>query len=83
MKKVSLKVVAGRCNQNLHKIGDEYVVGNCTPEGVCTSAFASVFPLILSLQTGGKLFWERDPNVTRAACPDDDGVVFEIKPLEE
>ncbi len=83
MKKVSCKVVSGRCNEGLHKIGDEYVIGSTTPSGICTSAFASIFPLVLSLQTGGKLFWERDPKVTRAACPDDDGVVFEIKLLEE
>jgi len=82
MKKVLCKVVSGTCNEGLHKVGDEFVVGNYTPEGLCTSAFASIFPLILALQTGGKFFWEKDKKVTRAACPDDDGVVFEIKPLD-
>lgn len=82
MKKVSCKVVAGRCNQGFHKVCDEYVVGDLTPEGICTSAFASIFPLILAIQTGGAFFWEKDKQVTRAACPDDDGVIFEIRPLD-
>lgn len=83
MKKVLCKVVAGQCNQGFHKPGDEFVIGDLTPQGMCTSAFTSIFPLVLSLQTGGKLFWESDPKVTRAACPDDDGVIFEIKALED
>jgi len=82
MKKVICKVAAGQCNEGLHKVGDEYVVGNCTPEGICTSAFASIFPLILTIQTGGKFFWEKDKQVTRAACPDDNGIIFEIRPLD-
>jgi len=83
MKKVKCKVVAGHCNQGFHKVGDEYVVGDLTPEGICTSAFASIFPLILVSQTGGEFFWEKNKKVTCAACPDDEGVIFEISPLKE
>ena len=83
MKKVKCKIVDGHCNQGLNKVGQEFIVGDYTPEGICTSAFASIFPLILSLQTGGEFFWEKDKKVTRAACPDDDGVVFEISAIEE
>jgi len=79
MKKVKVKVVDGECNQGFHKIGDEWVVENFTPCGLCTSAFASIFPLILTLQCGGKYFWENDKKVTRAICPDDNGLVFEIR----
>ncbi|MBN2379183.1 TIGR04076 family protein [candidate division WOR-3 bacterium] len=82
MKKVISKVVGGRCNQGFHEVGDEYVVGDLTPEGICTSAFASIFPLILALQTGGKFLWEKDNQVTRAAYPDDDWTIFEIRSLE-
>lgn len=83
MKKIRCRVVSGRCNQGFHKAGDEYIVGDLTPEGMCTSAFASVFPLILVAQTGGEYFWEKDKKITCAACPDDDGVVFEISPVED
>ncbi len=83
MKKIKCRVVAGQCNQGFHKVGDEYTVGDLTPEGICTSAFGSIFPLILVAQTGGEFFWEADKKVTRAACPDDDGVIFEISPLDE
>ncbi|RKZ22399.1 hypothetical protein DRQ16_02435 [bacterium] len=79
MKKVIVKVVGGECNQGFHKVGDSWEVGDFTPCGMCTSAFASIFPLILVLQTGGKFFWEKDENVTYASCPDDKGLIFEIK----
>ncbi len=79
MKKVLVKVVDGECNQGFHKVGDSFTVGNFTPKGICTSAFSSLFPLILTLQCGGKFFWEEDGEVTRASCPDDTGLVFEIR----
>ena len=79
MKNVSVTVVGGECNQKFHNVGDSWVVGNYTPEGMCTSAFAALFPLILTCQCGGKFHWEKDQNVTRAICPDDKGLVFEIR----
>ena len=83
MKDVSIKVVSGKCNQGFHNIGDTYTVGNVTPAGICTSAFASIFPLILTLQCGGEFFWEKNKRVTCASCPDDTGVIFEIKYPDE
>jgi len=79
MKKVVAKVISGKCNQGFHKIGDSFVITQRTPEGMCTSAFNAIFPLVFALQCGGKLFWEEDPSVTYASCPDDTGLVFEIK----
>jgi uncharacterized repeat protein (TIGR04076 family) len=79
MKDVIVKVVGGTCNQGFHKVGDEFLVGNFTPGGFCTSAFSTIFPLILTLQCGGKFFWEKDGEVTRASCPDDTGLIFEIR----
>jgi len=81
MKKVKVKVVGGECNQHFHQIGDEWVIENFTPKGMCTSAFAAIFPLILTLQCGGEYFWEKDKKVTRAICPDDKGLIFEISEL--
>jgi len=78
MVKVKIKVVDGECNQHFHKIGDTWEVENFTPCGLCTSAFSAIFPLILTLQCGGKFHWEKNPEVTRAICPDDKGLVFEI-----
>ncbi len=83
MKKVIATVKSGKCNQGFHKVGDSFVIGELTPEGMCTSAFNAIFPLILVLQCGGKFFWEKDPYVTYACCPDDVGLVFEIRLAEE
>ncbi len=78
MKKVKVTVKSGECNQGFHKVGDSWIVGERTPEGICTSAFDALFPLILVLQCGGKFFWEDDPHVTYASCPDDTGLVFQV-----
>jgi uncharacterized repeat protein (TIGR04076 family) len=79
MKKVNVKVVSGKCNQGFHKIGDSFAITQRTPEGMCTSAFSAIFPLVFALQCGGRMFWEDDPYVTYASCPDDTGLVFEIR----
>jgi len=79
MKNVHVKVVSGKCNQGFHKVGDSFVISQRTPEGICTSAFNAIFPLVFALQCGGKLFWEESPYLTYASCPDDTGLVFEIK----
>jgi uncharacterized repeat protein (TIGR04076 family) len=83
MKKVVATVKSGTCNQGFHRVGDSFVIGELTPSGMCTSAFDAIFPLILVLQSGGKYFWEKDPQVTYASCPDDTGLVFEIKLAED
>ena len=83
MKKVVATVKSGRCNQRFHKVGDSFVIDQLTPKGMCTSAFDAIFPLVFTLQCGGDFFWEDDPHVTYASCPDDSGVVFEIKLAQE
>jgi uncharacterized repeat protein (TIGR04076 family) len=83
MKKVVATVKSGQCNQGFHKVGDSWIIGELTPEGMCTSAFDAVFPLVLTLQCGGTFFWEDDPQVTCASCPDDTGLVIEVKLAEE
>ena len=83
MKKVVARVTSGKCNQGFHRVGDSFVIGEFTPEGMCTSAFDAIFPLVLTLQCGGEFFWEHNRRVTCASCPDDTGLVFEIKLADE
>lgn len=83
MKKVKATVTSGECNQGFHKVGDSFVIGEFTPEGMCTSAFDAIFPFVLTLQCGGEFFWERNRRVTCASCPDDTGLIFEIKLADE
>jgi uncharacterized repeat protein (TIGR04076 family) len=84
--KISIKVISqsGTCNRN-HKLGDEWIVSETTPEGICLTAFNDLFPHIWALMFGGSYPWESDPDrVTNMACADaDNPVVFELKRLHE
>jgi uncharacterized repeat protein (TIGR04076 family) len=77
---VKVKVISqkGHCEAG-HKVGDEWLVGEKTPPGMCIFAFASLFPFMTPLMFGGAFPWEKDPDKTTAVCPDPDNpVVFEI-----
>ena len=82
---VLVKVVSqkGNCTQG-HKVGDEWVLGRKTPDGICLSAFNSLFPNIRMLTYGGIAPWATDPDVVSSACPDaNNPVVFEMRRLRE
>jgi len=81
MKDVIAKVVSqkGTCAAG-HKVGDEFIIGEMTPSGVCTWAFYTLFPFAEVLQFGGSFPWEEDANKTTVACPDPGNpVVFELR----
>jgi len=83
--KIAVEVISqkGKCNAG-HKVGDKWVVGNKTPEGICLSAFASLFPNIRALTFGANLPWESDPDFTDMACPDPvNPVVFSLRRIRE
>ncbi|MFC2016353.1 TIGR04076 family protein [Chloroflexota bacterium] len=67
-----------------HKVGDEWVIGAKTPEGICFSAFHVLSPDARVLMFGGVLPWETDPDVATVACPDaENPVVFELRRLRK
>ena len=83
--KVSIRVVSqkGTCALE-HKVGDHWIVDKETPEGMCLSAFNTLFPSLRVLMFGGSFPWESDPDVTTVACPDAaNPVVFELRRLHE
>ncbi len=80
MSDVIAKVISqkGHCH-NGHKVGDEFVVGPKTPEGVCAFAYYAIFPFASVLRYGGKFPWSKDENKVTVACPDGDNPVeFEL-----
>lgn len=80
---VLVKVISqkGTCVQE-HKVGDEWVIGRKTSEGICLSAFGSLFHSVRVLMFGGSFPWETDPDVSTVACPDaKNPVVFELRRL--
>lgn len=67
-----------------HKIGDEWVIGHKTPEGLCQSAFNAILPPLWVLSFGGALPWEEDPDKTTVACPDaENPLVIELTRLRK
>jgi uncharacterized repeat protein (TIGR04076 family) len=81
--RIKVKSRKGHCEAG-HKVGDQWLVGEKTPEGICLFAFSSLFPFIAPLMYGGAFPWDKDPDVTTVACPDPDNqVVFEIRRIRD
>ena len=81
---VNAKSLSSNSKTSYHKVGDEWVVGDRTPEGICIYAFDSLLPFITPLMFGGAFPWEKDPDVTTAACPDGQNpVLFEIRRVRD
>lgn len=81
MTKIIAKVISqkGHCESG-HKVGDEFVMGQQTPPGLCSWAFQSIFAPAQVLEFGGSFPWEKDPNKSIVACPDaDNPLVFELR----
>ena len=78
---VRIKVIKqeGHCGAG-HKVGDESLITDKTPGGMCLSAFATLYPSIRALQFGATFPWAKDPDTAEAACPDaENPVVFELR----
>ena len=73
----------GTCAVN-HKVGDEFLIGDSTPPGMCSWAFCTLFPFASVLQFGGAFPWEGDRDKAIVACPDPaNPVVFELERLRK
>ena len=83
--KVRVRVVnqKGTCALG-HQVGDQWVITDKTPEGICLSAFDVLYPNLRVLGFGGSFPWEADPDVSTLVCPDPaNPVVFELRRLRE
>jgi len=81
MKDVIATVISqkGTCSAG-HRAGDEFVIGQHTPQGMCSWAFYTLFPFATPLQVGGSFPWEEDEDKAIVACPDSaNPVVFELR----
>ena len=81
MPDIIAKVVSqkGTCAAG-HRVGEQFVMGQKTTDGMCSWAFYTLFPFATVLQFDGSFPWEKDPNRTTVACPDPTNpVVFELR----
>lgn len=84
MDRITARVVSqkGRCEAG-HRVGDEFIIGQTAPGGLCSWALYTLFPFAQTLQFGGSFPWEKEPGAARVACPDaDNPVVFELRRIE-
>ena len=73
----------GTCAAGL-KVGDEFPVGEKTPDNICSFAYTAIFPFAVALMTGGSFPWEKDPERTTVACPDaENPVVIELRRIRQ
>ncbi len=73
----------GKCEAG-HHVGDEFVIGQMTPSGMCSWAFHSLFPFAEVLEFGGSFPWEATPDIATVACPDAaNQVVFELRLVKD
>ena len=69
----------GACEAG-HVVGDQFIIGQKTPPGMCSWAFQALFPFAEVLQFGGSFSWEKDPSKATVACPDPvNPVIFELR----
>ena len=83
--KVVAKVISqsGKCDAG-HKVGDEFILGPKTTEGICTGAYHAMYANAFLLITGASMPWGDDPNVATVVCPDAKSpVVFELRRIQE
>jgi uncharacterized repeat protein (TIGR04076 family) len=81
MSGVIAKVISqrGTCEAG-HRVGNEFVIGQKTPPGLCSWAFHTLFPFAEVLQFGGAFPWKEDPDKATVACPDAaNPVIFELR----
>lgn len=55
---------------NGHKVGDEWLVQNRTPGGICMGSFSSCLPYLTALRFGASFPWETTDSVATIGCPD-------------
>ncbi len=83
---VRVKVVGvkGSCECG-HKVGDEWVVGRRSPDGLCIGALDNLLPYVRTLAYGGIFPWATDdPDVGTFSCPGPDNpVTYEVRRLAE
>jgi uncharacterized repeat protein (TIGR04076 family) len=82
--RVVAKVISqkGMCDAE-HKVGDEWVLTNKTPEGICMAAYHAMYPQLHFLLLGATMPFG-DPDVATVACPDAQSpVVFELRRIRK
>jgi uncharacterized repeat protein (TIGR04076 family) len=81
---ITIKSVEGKCPQEF-KPGDHWTVADGkTPVNFCASAFHTLYPAMVMLQTGGAFPWAEDKDLATVSCPDaTNRAVYELRRVKE
>lgn len=82
-KPVRITVKGGKCSDDIHKIGQVYIVDSTTPEGICIGVWNAIAPYVTALRYGGNFPWEKEEGFLAIGCPDPDGIVLELRRTEK
>lgn len=76
------EITKGVCPMGM-KVGDTWIIEDKTPEGMCASAYYTLYPYIRSLRFNGWLV-PSGHDINYFSCPDrKHWVIYEIKKVEE
>ena len=82
MARVRVTVKDGVCQGGVHKVGDAFIAGDTTPEGVCVDAWAAIAPYVMTLRCGGEFSWAKEGGAAEIHCPDACGITLELKRMD-
>jgi uncharacterized repeat protein (TIGR04076 family) len=75
---VTVRASKGGCDLG-HEIGDRWEFSRCTPEGICASAFHTMYPVLHGLTMSGGRYEGPAARETLVSCPDEGWVTFRIE----
>ena len=81
--KIKCEVIEILANKfNCSKVGETFVIGPRTPEGMCSRAFATVYPAALAMRFSETTSWETENGTMDIMCPDQD-IVYRLSRIKE
>lgn len=73
----------GACSAG-HKVGDKWVMGLYVPQGLCSTAFAALYPFAKALRFGAEFPFAKPDGSVEVICPDaGNPLVFALKRIEK
>jgi uncharacterized repeat protein (TIGR04076 family) len=76
---VNISILDGKCQGNIHEIGQTFVVEDTTPGGMCIGAWNAISPYVNALLYGGDFPWEAEQGFTIIHCPDPKGITIQLR----
>lgn len=79
---IQILVKEGKCQGDLHKVGQIFAIERTTPEGMCLGDWNAIAPYVTTLLCGGDFPWEEEKGVAQIHCPDPKGITIELRRIE-